>query len=81
MKLSIHSQTSTVAQLKFGNGKAVSSTFYWAGDYCCMLGLKLIYVGPWDSEMRSALVAFVFVGESPATLSEMVSHKFLTMTF
>ena len=43
IKLLIHSQTSTVQLLKFGNGKVISFDTLLACDYLSMLGLKLIY--------------------------------------
>ena len=45
MKLFIHSQTSTVLPLKFGNGWAISSpTLYGLSDNISMLGLKLNHI-------------------------------------
>ena len=44
MKSLIHSQTSTVAPLKFGNGYVISSLTLLACEYISMLGLKLIHV-------------------------------------
>ena len=44
MKLRVHSQTSTVQSLKFGNGYMLSSHIYWACDYISMLRSNLIHV-------------------------------------
>ena len=44
IKLYTHSQTSTVAPLKFGNGKLFHPTHYWTCDYISMLGLKLNHI-------------------------------------
>ena len=44
MKLIIHSQTSAVQPLKFGNGYVIHSIFYKACDYLSMLGFKLNHV-------------------------------------
>ena len=40
MNLLIHTHTLTVALLKFGNGKLIYPTVYWACDYLSMLELK-----------------------------------------
>ena len=42
IKLLIHSQTSTIAPLKFGH-EISNFNSYWAYDYLSMLGLKLIH--------------------------------------
>ena len=50
MKLLIHPQTPTVAPLRIGNRKVVSSHTYFGCDYLFMLKLKLNHVikmGPW----------------------------------
>ena len=52
MKLLIHSQTSTVQPLKFGNGYIISPTLYWACDYLSMLGLKLIHASQRPRQSR-----------------------------
>ena len=44
VKLFIHSQTSTVAPLKFGNWKIIPPTLYNGCSSLSMLGLKLIHV-------------------------------------
>ena len=43
-----HSQTLTVAPLKFGNWIVVSSYIYWACNYWSMRGLKLIHISKRD---------------------------------
>ena len=48
MKLCIHSQTSTVPPLTFGDGQAISSHTLWACGYLSMLGLKLIHFSERD---------------------------------
>ena len=47
MKLLIHSQTSTIAPLKFGY-EIRNFNSYWAYDYFSMLGLKLIHFSKRD---------------------------------
>ena len=42
MKLLVHSQTSTVRPLKFGNGWVISSHTLWGCDCLAMMRLKLI---------------------------------------
>ena len=45
IKLLLHSQTSTVAPLKFGNGLVIWSHIFNGCNLLCLLGLKLNYVG------------------------------------
>ena len=47
IKLLVHSQTSTVQPLIFGNGQVIYPILYWACGYVSMLALKLNYVSKW----------------------------------
>ena len=44
IKLLVHSHTSMVRPLKFGNGQVITPTLYYTRDYLSMLGLKLNHV-------------------------------------
>ena len=68
MKLNIHSQTSMVATLKFGNGYVMSSQILQWMKLLSMLGIKVIHVnkiGPWSHVffLGCSLPSFV-IGQS-----------------